>query len=106
MTRIPAIALVAALTTAGLVTTSTPASADTPGCVTKRELNKVGDTNYSKRRIHRIFDTRGRLYEDEGGDGLIVREYRGCGGAVDQAWVVYERRNGTWRWAGHSWFGG
>lgn len=86
-----------------LVASPSPVSADTPGCVSLRELKKVGDTNYTKRRVHQIFDTRGNFYER--GGGFITRHYRGCGGAVADAWVNYERRNGAWRWAGHAYMG-
>ena len=50
------------LITAGVlltsVATTTPAQADTPGCVTKGEYRNV-HKGMTKKRVHRIFDTRG-----------------------------------------------
>lgn len=77
---------------------ATPAHADTRGCVTKRELARVGDTNLSMRQVHRVFDTRGRQTSRDRDE--IQREYRGCkrGSSVG---VNYSWRNGAWRWWGH-----
>jgi hypothetical protein len=81
----------------GLIGTA-PALADTPGCVTKAEFRKVhkGD---SMRRVHRIFDTKGKqtAYSSGGGYAFQIRDYRGC---PQYSWVSisYERKSGgVWR---------
>lgn len=77
---------------------SAPASADTPGCASASELNKVGNAGrfYSKRRVHRVFDTNG--VEVSGGDGVRKFAYDQCGASLD-ARITYVRYGGRWRMA-------
>jgi hypothetical protein len=59
-----------------LVALSAPAAqADTPGCVSKRELDHV-HTGMAMSRVHRIFDTDGRLVAGLG--RMSIRKYRPC----------------------------
>lgn len=69
----------AALALGTVVVTTAPASADTSGCVTKREFRKV-HMGMKRERVHRIFDTRGRQTYTFwiGGDHYSSREYRAC----------------------------
>jgi hypothetical protein len=89
-----AAAIAAALALAGV------AQADTPGCVTKSEYRHVhkGD---SIRRVHRIFDTRGRLQEKgtSGGYPAKLRIYKACRSAPYPAVAVsYKKKaDGVWR---------
>jgi len=80
-------ALALGLVLGGTVVTTTPASADTPRCYTKKEHRKVhkGTTN---KRVHRIFDTRGWLVS--GGAGGFVRGYRGCLPRGHVAYITYK----------------
>lgn len=99
VTRITTAVLVVALTAPIVqIAGAGAAAANTPGCVSRFELNRVGDTDYSMRRIHRIFDTVGRL-EDKSED-LRGRVYKGCR-KHSQVGVTYFRREGAWRWWGH-----
>jgi hypothetical protein len=61
------------------VVASSPASADTGGCVTKSEFHKIRK-NMQRDRVHRIFDTRGRQVSTYwiGGDHYSTRDYRAC----------------------------
>ncbi len=67
------------LAVACLGTTAPVAYADTPRCVTRAEYERV-DAGMSKRRVHRIFDTRGRrtAISSSGGATAEVRSYRPC----------------------------
>lgn len=58
-----------------VVTGATQASADSPGCVTRAEYERVHD-GMRKARVHRIFDTRGRF--GDGGAGGYSRLYTEC----------------------------
>lgn len=51
------------------------AAADTPGCVTRSEFRQVHD-GMTKTRVHRGFDTNGRLQSTL--RGHEVRTYRAC----------------------------
>ena len=55
------------------------AHADTPRCVTRAEYERVHD-GMSKRRVHQIFDIRGRrvAISRSGGVTSEVRNYRPC----------------------------
>lgn len=55
------------------------AHADTPRCVTKAEYERI-DNGQTKRRVHRIFDVRGRRSVISRGGGVVVeaRRYRTC----------------------------
>lgn len=69
----------AALALGSTVVVSSPAAADTPGCVTKSEFRKVRK-DMKRERVHRIFDTNGRQTYTYwiGGDHYSGREYRAC----------------------------
>ena len=69
-----ALVMAVVVSTNGVVNQS-PAQADTPGCVTKREfLNTPRGTPI--RRVHRIYDTHGWFID--GGAGGFARGYRFC----------------------------
>ena len=92
------------LTLVGVGAALTPAvevaQADTAGCVSKKEYRHVhrGD---SIRRVHRIFDTRGRLQEKgtSGGYPAKLRIYKACRSAPYPAVAVaYKKKaDGVWR---------
>ena len=67
--------LSAAITTGALVVTATPASADTPRCVTHKEYRQV-HKGMKKSRVHRIFDIRGEFAD--GAAGGYTRWYPSC----------------------------
>jgi len=87
-----AVLLSAAITTSTLVVSATPASADTPRCVTHREYLQVRK-GMTKARVHQIFDIRG---EFAGGfAGGYTRFYGSCaarriGGGDGGAGVSYD----------------
>jgi len=66
-----------ALALGSLVAATSPAAAaqDTPGCVTKKEYRKI-HKGMTKKRVHRIFDTRGWLADGAGGG--FSRAYLSC----------------------------
>jgi hypothetical protein len=68
-----------ALAAGGVIVTAGPASADTPGCVTKSEYRKV-HKGMTKKRVHRIFDNRGhrQAFAQSGGHTAEIRGYRTC----------------------------
>ncbi len=70
-----------ALALGSLVVATSPAAAaqDTPRCVTKKEYRKV-HKGMTKKRVHRIFDTRGRrdAFAQSGGHTAEIRSYRTC----------------------------
>ena len=68
-------AVVSAFAVAMPLMSASPASADTPGCVTKREFRGV-EKGWSIERVHRRFDTAGRLEFVSG--AYKSREYRPC----------------------------
>lgn len=92
--------LTAGALAASLLVLASPASAnaDTPGCASASELNQVGNSDrlYSKRRVHRVFDTNGT--EDDTVTDPDVRKfyYDQCDAHLD-AKVTYARRDGRWR---------
>ncbi len=55
--------------------TAPPASADTPGCVTRAEYKSV-HRHYSQLRVRHIFDTPGKLSYQSG--SYKTREYNTC----------------------------
>jgi hypothetical protein len=67
------------LTSVAVVGLPTVASADTPGCVTKREFARVNH-GMTKARVARIFDTHGKQtsFFTVGGDSYEGRSYRAC----------------------------
>lgn len=68
-----------ALVLAGLGATSPSAQADTPGCVNRGEYRQV-HKGMTKRRVHQIFDTRGRrvAFSRNGRFTSEIRRYRAC----------------------------
>ena len=76
--------------TAGVLTlASAPASAaDTPACVTKKEYRHI-HMGMTKKRVHRIFDTRRSWLVDSGG-GRYTRTYQSCD-LHHAAWIEYKR---------------
>jgi hypothetical protein len=69
----------AALALGSTVVAITPASADTPGCVSKAEFRKV-HKGMTRQRVQRIFDTKGHQVYTWwiSGDHYSGREYRAC----------------------------
>jgi hypothetical protein len=69
----------AALALGSTIVASSPASADTPGCVAKAEFRKV-HKGMKRERVHRIFDHNGRQSSTYwiGGDHYSTRDYRAC----------------------------
>ena len=67
------------LCTAGALTVAPPAAADTAGCVSRVEYRKVHD-GMTKKRVHRIFDTRGQQSwaMSSGGRYYESRDYKPC----------------------------
>jgi len=70
-----------------LVTPASDADAQTPGCVSLREFQQVQDHSFTKVRMHRIFETRGRVTRAD--RRIQVRIYPGCGPDVDRVEVDY-----------------
>ena len=72
-----------------------PASADTPGCVSKAEFRKV-KKHWAIGRVHRVFDTKGKqtFYTT----GYQSREYKTCKNPkYSFVSVTYEKDDGVWR---------
>ena len=78
-----------ALAVGGVIVTAAPASADTPGCVTKKEYRRI-HKGMTKKRVHRIFDTR-RSWFAGGSAGVYKRTYQSCD-FQHAAWIQYKRR--------------
>ena len=70
-------ASIAALCVAGATLTIPTATADTEGCVSRKEHRRIEDGK-SKRRVHAIYDTSGG-YLDTLGASSYSRIYVGCG---------------------------
>jgi hypothetical protein len=85
-----AIVISASLGTA--VVAAGPADAQTPGCVSHREVRQVQDHAFTKLRVHRIFETRGRIREAD--RQSQSRIYRGC----EDGWHVWA----DYRWDGNA----
>lgn len=87
-------AVAAALLTLGLLAAApvAPASADTPGYVSRVEFGKAR-TGWAINRVDRLFDTVGRVVSQ--GGGWMTRDYRAFGGRT--ASLTYEMTNGVWR---------
>jgi hypothetical protein len=62
---------------------------DTRPCVTKREYRAV-KVGMAMERVHRIFDTDGRL--DSRHDGYTFRSYNACSGFLDWQLRFYDGR--------------
>ena len=73
-------AISVAIVLASLATWPMAVSADTPGCVTRAEFRAV-HRGHKMARVHRKWDTRGRLRAKANVRGYRaqVRTYRGCG---------------------------
>ena len=71
------------------------AAADTPGCVTRSEYRAVHKDD-SIARVHRIFDTDGRMIGGAKGGGFTsqVRSYRTCR-PHSSVVIQYDRTRGT-----------
>lgn len=75
------------------------ANADTPGCVSKREFNRIA-VGMGQPRVHRIFDTVGNR-TGLGGPN-VVYHYRPCGSAGGIVQVSYNSnlrvvgKSGNW----------
>jgi hypothetical protein len=69
----------AALALGSTFVATTPASADTRGCVTKAEFHKIHQ-GMSRERVGRIFDTKGHQTSTFwiSGDHYSTRDYRAC----------------------------
>ncbi|MBY9073639.1 hypothetical protein K1X13_02275 [Nocardioides sp. WL0053] len=95
MKRLGAILATAALAAAPVLVVAAPASADTPGCVTKTEFKKVRE-GWSIKRVHNTFDTAGK--QSMFMSGYQSREYKAC---VKPSWSIimvdYEKKAGVWR---------
>jgi hypothetical protein len=57
-----------------------PAQADTPGCVTRTEYNRI-DAGDSRAHVAAVFDTSGRreAVSHSGGHTMESRSYKACG---------------------------
>jgi hypothetical protein len=64
-----------ALAIGGVAVIAGPASADTPGCVTRAEFDRV-HKGMTKKRVHRIFDFHGIFHD--GHAGGYTRAYSRC----------------------------
>jgi len=73
--RLIAVLVTSAISSFGLVALAPPASADTPGCVTRGEYRHV-HRDYTKPRVHRVFDTNGEFWD--GHAGGYTRIYQVC----------------------------
>jgi hypothetical protein len=62
-----------------VTTTAPPAQAESRPCVSKSEYRQVRE-GMRKRRVHRVFGTRGRrvAYAQAYGYSAEIRRYRGC----------------------------
>lgn len=88
-------ALAAALIAAATLLAPFPATADTPGCVTRGEFRAV-DNGWTKARVHRRFDTDGWFHNRVA--RIVTRRYLACESApVDSYFVMYRKRGGVWR---------
>jgi|RhiMethySRZTD1v2_1073278.scaffolds.fasta_scaffold349723_2 hypothetical protein len=66
-----------ALAVGGVMVTASPASADTPGCVTKTEYRKV-HKGMIKKRVDRIFDIPGEFVDAVPVAGGFFQAYGTC----------------------------
>lgn len=84
MRRTTTVLLTSALLSAA---TMSVAEADTPGCVSKREFNRVS-VGMAQARVHRIFDTAG---EQTGlGAPNVLYYYKSCRSAGGVVQVTYD----------------
>ena len=94
-----------ALAVVGAAVTASPAAADTPGCVTKKEYRRI-HKGMTTKRVLRIFDTH-RSW-GTGGGAVYTRTYQSCD-FHHAAWIEYKRipnkpdRTTGWKdWTGAS----
>lgn len=87
MTRLGSL-VVTVLMAAGLnaAAAASPAHAQTPGCVSAKEVRQVEDHAFTKVRVHRIFETRGKITRAD--RWMQDRTYRGCP-PRSRVWVFY-----------------
>lgn len=81
---------------AWLVVSMSPASADTPGCVTQQEFYAVSH-GMRMARVHAVFDTRGRLAWRHG--ERMHRYYKICNVRFTRHMAVhaiYRQQGGAW----------
>lgn len=94
LNRFAAVIAASALSVGGAVVMASPASADTPTCVSKSEYRNVKN-GFAKTRVHRMFDVSGKqeMTYNVGGDHYESRSYRPCS---DPRWgtVWIDYRNG------------
>ena len=79
-----------ALAFGGVAVTAGLTAADTPGCVTKKEYRHI-HKGMTKKRVHRIFDTRGWFADGAGGG--FSRAYLSCNHR-HVAYIEYMKRPG------------
>ncbi len=91
--------LATALVASPFVMAAAPASADTPGCVTHGEFNRV-QTGWKQSRVHQLFDTAGTAAP--GG----YRYYAVCGeeGGTGHYALGYQRQSGVLRFTGDKYY--
>jgi len=90
---------VAAVLAASTLAVAPPASADTPGCVTRSEFASV-KVGMRKSRVHRVFDTAGRRVSIATSTEHYfaeIRMYRRCSRASLFAVSWIKRPGGLWR---------
>lgn len=78
----------------GVVAIESPANADTPGCVTKKEWKKI-TYRMQMKRVHRITDTKGDLILLTPDNTVMVRGYPECGAGWLQL-ITYVKITGSW----------
>lgn len=99
------------VTVASIGLSAVPASADTPGCVTRKEWRTIyvspdgydngPGTGGRLARVHRVFDTHGTrtwFYGDDPTFEAQVRKYRKCNDPNRRYSVTFHRykQNGHW----------
>ena len=85
------------------IISASPAMADTPGCVTEHEFNRV-HRGMPMARVHEIFDTAGRVASRDA--NRMHRYYKICHVPFTRrqaVHVIYRKDNGVWemrrKWA-------
>lgn len=103
MKRVAIIVASVVLASSAPVISASPASADTPGCVTHQEFNQV-HRGMRMARVHQVFDTAGRVASRDA--SRMHRYYRICHVPFtphQAVHVVYRKNHGVWemrrKWA-------
>lgn len=100
--------VLAALVLGGSAVAAAPASADTPGCVSRTEYgrvdNPVNDSARTQRMVQRLFDTSGVQIARGGGEKTVT--YKACWTKKRRVYIGYYYGFG---WVskdrvGHAWF--